>query len=153
MREKIVHRQLAQMFSIPPEVFTLCLLNANWNEVRSTQACKQTFLRYTDGEFEQIKMHIVNMSDSNSTYQQPIVQEKNAFDMLVESLELDFRTINGLKAIGRIQDVVPEAMEKLVGELSKIETLMFKLETEVKNMEALVEEKNREEDELLNNDN
>ena len=130
-REKIIHRQLAELFNLPPEFFSCCLLISESSDNNSTHSFTQTFMRYCNLKYEQLPLHIINLSDESKTYKTP-EQTSETFRDIVSALKLNYKKSQGINVITKIQNALQKHTEQVVDELAEVEARLFQLENEVR---------------------
>lgn len=134
-REQIVHRQLAELFRIPCTFFACCLLIDETSDNASTHLYTQNFIRFHNNTFEQLALHIVNLSDSNRLLGRGggIAGPLSAtFKRIVHDLNVDYETTQGLAVITRIQTAMQTHVDAIVDGLREAEEHLFALSEEVR---------------------
>ncbi|KRT79137.1 hypothetical protein AMK59_8182, partial [Oryctes borbonicus] len=143
IREKIVHKQLSQLFEpMQPELFTCCLLTTNSSLSGSTHLYSQTFLRYLEPTYQMLPMHIVNLSDSNNLYKS-VDPTSESFNSLVKSLRIDRKKMQGINVITQINKELQTQTENVAAKLAEAEKIYFKLHEEILELEEKVKLKQR----------
>ncbi|XP_018330479.1 BRISC complex subunit FAM175B-like [Agrilus planipennis] len=130
LREKIIHKQLVDLFG---DLFSMCVLMCDSSENFSTHSFYQTFIRYYDGCYQGIPLHIVNLSQKNDCYKvaETLPEE---FNKIVSSLNIDLETSQGLVVVSKIQEALQKHIDHLVLNLDESEKELFELEEEVKQL-------------------
>lgn len=139
-REKLIHQQLAQFASIPSEFFTCCLLISEKSDNGSTHSFTQNFLRCHNRLYEQLPLHIVNLSDPNNSYKNPEPISDN-FKKILKSLPSNHQSSYGLAAITRIETAVQKHTNSIVANLLDVENYLYQLEDDVEKLKKNI--KNR----------
>lgn len=147
LREKIIHKRLADFFSVVPELFCYSLITVNNTNI-STYTYKQTFIRYHDPIFQQIPMHIVNLNDSDHTYKSPQATS-DTFNNLITSAKIDPQRNQGSQVISKIQAAVQARIHNIIEELSDKETQLFNLENEIRLLKQGKSRNNQSEKEAI----
>lgn len=138
LREKIIHKQLADIFQTTQDLFTTCLLTTEVSDNHSTHLYSQTFVQYTNTLYQPLPMHIVNLSDPNNSYRKPEAVSK-AFKNLIDSVKVD-QGAQGLKIVGELHNVLQKEIESVLADFSEAEGV-FELEEEVKRLKEAVNRK------------
>lgn len=79
-------------------------------------------------------MHIVNLSDPNTSYRSSVVSSET-FTNILNSLKIDPKKMKGLEAITRIQTALQYHTEKVVENLAEAELKLCRLEEEVSELQ------------------
>ncbi|XP_023014637.2 BRISC complex subunit FAM175B [Leptinotarsa decemlineata] len=133
LRDKIIHKQLIDFFSIPSETFSCCLLSNDVTSNAATHSYTQFFLRYNNGGFDKLPILIPNLSDSNTGYKNS-EPASETFNKILRGLKIDKKTTQGLIAITKIQNALQKHIDVVVENLSESERYLFELEKEVKEL-------------------
>lgn len=133
MREKVIHRQLTNFFSTPPDLFTTCLLTKEVSDNRATHLLSQTFVRYSNYMYQPLPMHIVNLSDPNNSYKEP-EPVCPAFKQLLETKSTVLENARGVKVVGEIHNALLEEIGSIFGDLCNVYAEMYEAEAEVKQL-------------------
>jgi hypothetical protein len=139
-RERIIHKQLSTLFNVPPEFFTCCLMIGESSDNNSTHTHTQTFVRYLSHSYEQLPMHIVNLSDTHNAYKSP-EQPSDTFLDIVRGLNINFKKAGGTNVVTKIQNALQKHIESTVENLAEAEKKLFQLESEVRNINNMVKNK------------
>lgn len=134
LREKIIHKELCTLFSVPSDLFTLCLLITDRTDNHSTHSYSQTFLRLSNFCFEALPMQIINLSNSCSHVPQA---SKTYVNRVVKSLKLDINKDQGFTMARSIHSALEDYINTLPQRLSSSEQVLFELEQEVKQLRKL----------------
>lgn len=132
LREKIIHKQLTDIFQTPWNLFTICLLTKEVSDNHSTHLFSQTFVRYNNADYQPLPMHIVNLSDPNNSYRTPQPVSRT-FKNLLESANIDLKKSQGLRIIGDLHNALQKEIESVLADLADSENV-YKLEEEVKQL-------------------
>ncbi|KAF2904817.1 hypothetical protein ILUMI_01382 [Ignelater luminosus] len=130
LREKIIHKQLANYFCAQVPYFSCCLLSAECSNIKSTYSFCQTFVRYNMSKYENLPLHIINLSDPCYTFK-TTEPASEVFSQVIKSVRSSGDT-EGHLVIKKVQDTLQEYMKKMVVESAKKEQELFKLEQEIK---------------------
>lgn len=139
LREKIIHKQLADIFKTPCDLFTTCLLTKEVSDNHSTHLFSQTFVRYSDTIYQPLPMHIINLSDPNNSYRKPQPVSRT-FKNLLESAKIDLNKSQSLKIIGDLHNALQKEIEGVLAEFDESESI-FELEEEIKHLKKALNEK------------
>lgn len=140
-REKLIHQQLAQFANIPSEFFTCCLLVSEKSDNGSTHSFTQNFLRFRNRLYEQLPLHIVNLSDSNYSYKSPEPMSES-FTKLLKGLAINHQSSQGLATITKIETALQTHTNSIVTNLAEAENRLSQLEQEVQKLKDNI--KNRD---------
>lgn len=145
LRDKIIHKQLIDLFSISPDLFTCCFLINEVSDNGSTHLFSQAFIRFQNNKYDNVPIYIPNLSESNNTYKTPELASFT-FNTLLSDLKMDQKTTQGSLFIKEIQNALQNHIDHVIKDLSIEEQHMFELEEEVKQLELKkIKKKNEEE--------
>lgn len=150
LREKILHKQLANLFDTPADLFTLCFLTTCPSHTNSTFEYKQIFIRYCPPIYQNLNMHIENLSDPNTTYRSSLPSSET-FTNIVKSLKMDVKKMQGLEVISKIQVALQNQIDTAVKNLTDSERRLHCLEEEIFDLEQKLRDKSEREKEKLEN--
>ncbi|KAJ8985694.1 hypothetical protein NQ317_014343 [Molorchus minor] len=136
LRNKTIHRQLTELFKISPELFTCCLLINEISDNGSTHLYSQAFMRYHNGVYDKLSIHIPNLSEPNNTYKES-EPASDTFNKILKDLKIDKNNAQGLVVISKIQSAVQKHVDTVIKDLSEAEKYLHELEEEVKQLEMM----------------
>ncbi|GLV44226.1 hypothetical protein CBL_12478 [Carabus blaptoides fortunei] len=136
LRGTILHKELSKIFSIAPELFTCCLLTAMCSQNNSTHTYTHKLLRYENGHFETVPMHIENLGDPCNTYK-PKSPSSRTFLKMCQSLGASRDA--ELHIVSDIQDNLQNKIVTAMVDLVKSERKKTQLKREVEHLRQLVE--------------
>lgn len=140
LRDKIIHKQLIELFGFPPELFTCCFLISEVSDNGSTHLFSQAFMRFHNNRYDHLPIHIPNLSEPNNLYKTP-EPASGTFNKLIDNLKIDKTSTHGSVVIIKIQDALQKHINKVIKELGTLEQNLFELEKEVKLLELRKEKK------------
>lgn len=135
-RDKIIHRQLSDLFGITPELFSCCILTNEVSENASTHLFSQVFIRCHSLGCDKLQISIPNLSEPNNMYKSS-EPSSDTFNKILGDLKIDKKNTQGLVVINKIQNALQKHVETLVKDLSESEKYLHELEEEVKLLEIL----------------
>ncbi|KAF5295997.1 hypothetical protein FQA39_LY12769 [Lamprigera yunnana] len=132
LREKIIHKQLAELLQSPISYFTSCLLTQKNSNTNATYLFSQTFLRYHMCKYDILPLHITNLGKPNYEFE---FSQSNP-DILVDVVNKIQHTekVEGHLFIQKIHDGLQSYMKNLVEKSMEKEQQLFKLEQEIKQL-------------------
>ncbi|XP_056643971.1 BRISC complex subunit FAM175B-like [Diorhabda sublineata] len=141
-RDKIIHRQLLELFDTSPELFSCCLLTheVSWNG--ATQSFSQSFVRCNGIGCDKLPVSIPNLSEQNNMYKSS-EPASTTFNKILSDLKIDNKNTQGLVIINKIQNALQKHIETLVKDLSESEKYLYELEKEVRQLEMYKKEKEK----------
>lgn len=133
-RDKIIHRQLLELFNNSPELFSCCLLTheISWNG--ATQLFSQSFVRCNGIGCDKLPLSIPNLSEQNNMYKSS-EPASGTFNKILSDLKIDNKNTQGVVIINKIQNALQKHIETLVKDLSESEKYLYELEQEVRQLE------------------
>lgn len=134
MRDRIIHKQLIDLFGIAADLFTCCFLINEISDNGSTHLFSQSFVRFHYNQFNRLPIHIPNLSEPNNTYK-TCEPSSPAFSKLLTELKIDKQTTQGLVVINKIENALQKHIDKVIKSLSISEQYMHELEEEIKLLE------------------
>lgn len=143
LRDKIIHKQLTELFGLTSDIFTCCFLINEVSDNGATHLFSQAFMRFHSNNC--LPIHIPNLSDSNNTYKTP-EPVSSTFNKLLSELKIDRQTTQGFVVITKIQKALQKHIDQVVKELSNLEQYMCELEEDVKVLERKKLKKKNEEE-------
>ncbi|XP_072384301.1 BRISC complex subunit FAM175B-like [Diabrotica undecimpunctata] len=145
LRDRIIHRQLLELFDISPEMFTCCLLTTELSDNAATHLFSQIFVRCNSLGCDNIPVVIPNLSESNNMYKSSETSSET-FKKILGDLKIDKRNTQGLVIINKIQNALQKHIDTLVTDLAESEKYLYELEKEVSQLEIYkkVKKKNSE---------
>lgn len=140
MRDKVIHKQLTELFGIPSQIFTCGLLGTEVSDTRSTYSFCQHFIRCYSMVYEKLPVHIPNLSEPNHTYKssEPASQ---TFNKLLVGLQVDRKNTQGLQIVHKIQKSLQNHTDSVLKILSQAESKMYELEEELKDIRMSINQK------------
>ncbi|KAJ8928396.1 hypothetical protein NQ314_019061 [Rhamnusium bicolor] len=136
LRDKILHKQLRDLFEISPELFTCCLLINEASDNGSTHLYSQAFMRCNNNIYDKLPIHIPNLSEPNNTYKSSETASET-FNKILNDLKIDKKNAQGLVVINKIQNALQKHIDSVVENLSEAEKYMHELEEEVQQLETM----------------
>lgn len=135
IRDKVIHKQLTELFGIAPQLFTCSLIGCEASESCATHTFIQGFLRYHNLTYEKIPVHVPNLSETNYNYKhsEPATQ---SFNKLMTGLNIDRKNAQGLLIIHKIHDCLQNQTDTVLDVLSESEKRMYDLENECKQIKT-----------------
>lgn len=136
LRGTILHKELSNVFSISPELFTCCLLKSSSSMNNSTHTYTHTLLRYRHNQFETVPFHIENLGDPYNTYK-PKSPASQSFLKMCNSLGVS--RDSELHIVSDIQDTLHNKIVATMTGLVKSERKKISLQREVEQLRQQVE--------------
>lgn len=133
LRDKVIHKQLVDLFEITPELFTCCFLINEMSDNGSTHLFSQIFMRYNNNKYDRLTIHIPNLSEPNNMYKIPELVSPT-FNRILNELKIEKPTTQGLTLINKIQNAVQKQIDKVIKDLNPLEEYMHELEEEIKHL-------------------
>ncbi|XP_030765747.1 BRISC complex subunit FAM175B-like [Sitophilus oryzae] len=130
LRDRILHKQFRELFDIPPDLFSFCSLSMEHTDTLSSYNYQQTFLRYSNGYFDRLTVHIPNLSESNNTYKNSEAASE-VFDKILSTIKMDIENTKGVVAVTEIQNAVQNYINNTISDLAKAEETLYNLESEI----------------------
>lgn len=131
LREKLIHKQLSNKCKIPTDLFTTCLSTSDRTENHSTHMYSQTFIRWSNSEYQQLPLQISNLSNTSSAVKQAEGSSKIS-NKILSSLKLDIRRSQGSVVTRAIHNALQKHIDHLPTKLAKVEKQVYELEQEIK---------------------
>ncbi|XP_022910970.1 BRISC complex subunit FAM175B-like [Onthophagus taurus] len=141
VREKIIHKNLSKSFSILDNLFTCCLLTNSLNREHPTHLYSQIFIRYNEMAFQNVSMHIVNLSDPSHTYKNPEITSESS-KRLYRSLNFEKKDCYGSDILSKINKAIETRTDEASKQLLEAEERMRQLEKNVMEYQDKIREKN-----------
>lgn len=129
-REKIIHKQLLELASLPKSCFSYCLLTTENSNTKATYSLNQTFIRYWLSKYEHLSLHINNLSDSSYLFKSPEPALSNLLNKIVKVAQ---HPGDG-DVIQRIQENLKSYMKSSIQELVEQDAQLFRLEQRIKEL-------------------
>lgn len=145
LRDKIIHKQLIEVFGKTSDLFPCCLLINEISDNGATHLFSQAFIRYHNNRYDRIPMHIPNLSEPNNTYRLP-EPSSQTFDKILRNLKIDEKKTQGLIVINKIHNALQKHIDTIIKNLSQAEEYLHELEEEVKTLEKRKLKKKKEEE-------
>lgn len=138
-REKIIHEGLSKLSNIPSDYFVHCISTTDNKLDAATHICSQTFKRLTNIGYENVPLHIGNLSEPLDKYKapQPISE---TFQGVLNQLSANDN--DSLSIIETIQTSLRTKTSVLFKSLNKLEKDFIKVEEEVRELMAMKLKKN-----------
>ncbi|KAK4882941.1 hypothetical protein RN001_006260 [Aquatica leii] len=132
LREKIIHKHLAELFQFPLSYFTSCLLTLKSSNTNATFTFTQTFLRYHMCKYDILPLHVTNLGIPNYKFEsaEPM---PSVLVNVVKNIKCSDK-LEGHLFIQKIQDGLQSHMKTLVEKSIEKEEQLFKLEQEIKQL-------------------
>ncbi|KAF5273062.1 hypothetical protein FQR65_LT04804 [Abscondita terminalis] len=133
LREKIIHKQLADFFQLSLSYFTSCLLTLKNSNNNATFTFTQTFLRYHMCKYDILPLYITNLGVPNYKFEcaEPM---PNVLVNVIDKIKCTDK-LEGHLFIQKIQEGLQSHMKNLVEKSVEKEQQLFKLEQEIKQLE------------------
>lgn len=128
-REKLVHPQFANLGSVPPEFFICCRLISEVSESGATHSFKQSAVRYYNGAFNEVPLHIENLNDPNTSYKGP-EPTSPVFAQILKDLNLNPDGARGLDTIRAISESVDNHTFDVIQKLVEAEQELTRVQDE-----------------------
>ncbi|KAJ8937383.1 hypothetical protein NQ318_015463 [Aromia moschata] len=126
LRDKLVHKQLTELFEVSPELFTCCLLINEVSDNGSTHLYSQAFMRYHNGVYDRLSVHIPNLSEPNNTYKSS-EPASDTFNKILNDLKIEKKSTQGLV----------KHIDTVIEDLSEAEKYLHELEEDVRQLEIM----------------
>lgn len=137
LREKVIHRELCKLFSVPSDLFTTCLLVTEKTDNHSTHIYSQTFVRYHQNIYHPLPMQIINLSETNGLNKY-IPQGRKVVDTIIKNLELDVNNTQGFTITKEVHNAIQKHIDSLPSKSSALEEKLFELEEEIKEQKQIL---------------
>lgn len=132
MCDKIVHKQLANIFQTVPELFSVCLSTSENSDLRGTLSFAQRFIRYHHCDFKELFIRTPNLSDPKDTFREAAPSgEDDTFKKLMRSAKKKNEVCSGLDYSIKIETTLQQHITLSVKKLFNSEAKLFVLNEEV----------------------
>lgn len=138
LRDCILHKQFQELFDIPADLFSLCVVQMDCSHKLNYYSYYQRFYRILNGEIDKVKIAIPNLGECNKTYINSD-ESSTVLNKIISDIQSDVENTKGIVVVTEIEDAIQRFIYNTVKELAKAEDTLFQLEKDVKRLQMTKE--------------